>query len=676
MKNSRLHQLIIVILVALFYCDTLSLNYALDDRMVLMENKSVVQGGWKGVKEIFTQDSFTGYFGSENSLVAGGRYRPMSQLTFLIEVQLFGKDVKSKIGNVDDFRQFHNAENEAYFVDSNLPLISHLFNMLYYALLCLLIYVVMRMLFEKYEGSKWYQSLPFIVAVLFAIHPIHTEAVANVKGRDEIFAMLGAMAALWCSLRYADKHQWWYLLLSFAAMMFALFSKENAITFLAIVPLSIYFYHNDNKRKSDYVATLVPMLAASIIFIVVRAHVLGGFMPEDTTHNVLNNPFLNASKADEIATVLLTWGIYLRLLIFPHPLTHDYYPWKMQISSFANPLTWVIVLACLALAFIAIKGLKKKSISSYALLFFAITFSITSNLLFNLGTFMNERFVFIPSLGFVLLVGYLLYRVSVNKTESLQKFSVVALFLLTLLCGAKTISRNLDWKDDFTLFLKDVHTSENSIKCNISAGGSYLQMWKKSHKESDKQNAYKYLNKAMQLDPYALNAHLLMGDLMFMDDNKSGAYEEYHTATLIDPNNAIARENMQITSNVLHANELNKAMDLLNEGKPQEALDFINKKLEENPDDLIAMNIKGNVLGRGFQRLDDAIALFQKVVSIDDSFSSAWENMGIAYAMKGNVEQAEKCLLKAHALSPDDQNVIGNLQILYRQMGQPDKMIP
>ena len=211
----HIHELIILLLVCVFYCDTLTLNYALDDRMVIMESKPVLQGGWDGIKSIFTEDTFSGFFGGDKSLVAGGRYRPLSQFTFLVEMQLFGQDVKSKIGDVNDFEQLHNSENEQYFVNSHLPFVSHLFNLIYFALLCLLIYAVLKMVFERYTGEKWYMSLAFLAAVLFAIHPIHTEAVANVKGRDEIFAMLGAMGALWCCLKYADKHKWWYLLLAF-----------------------------------------------------------------------------------------------------------------------------------------------------------------------------------------------------------------------------------------------------------------------------------------------------------------------------------------------------------------------------------------------------------------------------------------------------------------------------
>ena len=671
MKNNRIHKIVILVLIAVFYGNTLSLNYALDDRMVILESQYTIEGGWNAVKSIFTQDTFTGYFGNDKSVVAGGRYRPMSQLSFMIEFQLFGQKIKQQIGDVHDYNNLHNADHEKFFNDSFLPVVNHFMNVVYFILLCLLLYEVLSKIFQKYNGPKWYQSLAFLAVVLFALHPLHTEAVANVKGRDEIFAMLGATAALWCSLQYVDKRKWWYLVLSLLAITFALFSKENAITYLAVVPLSLFFYQNENLKKSDYIATLIPVALGSIFFIWVRSKALGGMMPADETNNILNNPYINSTKAQEIATVLFTWAMYFKLLVIPHPLTHDYYPKQIEITDFSNPVVWLVVLGSIALVVYALLNLKKRSVIAYGILFFIITFSITSNLLFNIGTFMNERFVFIPSLGFTLIVGYALYRLGVSKPVGLQKLSVAILAVVGLLYGIKTFTRNFVWKDDFTLFLTDVETSNNSIKCNISAGGSKLQIWKESHKERDKVAAYNYLEKALKLDDHSLNAYLLLGELMFLDNNTSGAYQAYKNATLIDPNSSLAQENLAKMTLAAEDDVLKPIMNLLDEGtnernadKVNEAYRQINEYIAEHPESVIAQNIKGNVLGRGMGRLDDAIAIYEQVLKKDPSFASAWENMGISYAIKGNFDKAESCLHKALELAPDNENIKFNLQSL------------
>ena len=544
-------------------------------------------------------------------------------------------------------------------------------NLVYFMLLCLLVYEILAKLFRKYQGDKWFQSLAFLAAVLFALHPIHTEAVANAKGRDEIFAMLGAMTALWCCLQYVDTRKWWYLLLSLVAITFGLFSKENAITFLAVVPLTLFFYSSNNKKNIDYLVTLIPIIVGSVFFVWVRSKVLGGFMPEDATKNILNNPFVHSTKAQEIATVLITWALYLKLLVFPHPLTHDYYPKQIAITDFSNPLVWVVIAGCVALLVYALVNLKKKTVLSYAILFFVITFSITSNLLFNVGTFMNERFVFIPSLGFTLIIGYWLYLLAMSKSVSLQKLSVGILAVVGLLFGIKTFTRNFVWKDDFTLFLTDVKTSSESIKCNTSAGGSKLQMWKKSHKERDKVEAYRYLEKALKLDDHAFNAYLLLGELMYLDGNKEGAYQAYRNAAIIDPNSKLAQDNLALMVSVAEDDKLKPIMTLLDDGIAQcslpmveEAYNKIDEYLKENPESLIGMNIKGNVVGRGLGRLDESIKIYEQIIAKDPTFASAYENMGIAYAIKGEFDRAEQCLNKALELSPDNENIKYNLESL------------
>lgn len=680
MKKQNLHRLILIILIFLCYGNTLTLKYALDDRMVILESKYTIDGGWDSIKSIFTEDTFNGYFGNNKSIVTGGRYRPMSQLSFLIEFQLFGKKIRDQIGDTSDFDNLHDSAHEQYFNDSILPYISHLFNIIYFGLLCLLIYQVLDILFGKYNGKKWYQSLPFIAALLYALHPIHTEAVANIKGRDEIFAMLGAMAALWCALKYVDKHQWWYLLLSLLAITFGLFSKENAITFLAIIPLSLYYYDTPTKKKVDYFITLIPILLGCIFFISMRSKALGGIMPEETATNILNNPFIRSSKAQEIATVLITWGIYFKLLFFPHPLTHDYYPNQIAITDFSNPLVWVILIGCIALVVYAIMNLKKKSVIAYAISFFVITFSITSNLLFNVGTFMNERFVFMASLGFTMIIGYWLYLLTISKSAALQKVSLFSFILLCLLYGIKTFTRNFVWKNDYTLFLTDVKTSDNSIKCNISAGGSYLQMWKADKKESQKRQAYKYLNKALRLDNHSLNAYLLLGELEFLNEHYDASYNAYYNATVIEPKNKIALENLQKLSFLKEEAKLKDITNLLDEGimqrdiqKIQEAYTLINRYLEENPESLIGQNIKGNILGRGFGQLDASIKIYESIIAKDPNFASAWENMGIAYALKRDFTKAEECLLKALSIIPDNENVKHNLFSMYMDMGNKQK---
>lgn len=658
----------ILLCIAIFvvYGNTLKLGYALDDRLVIFHNDYTLQGV-DGVKDVLTSDGFSGYFGKEGNLVAGGRYRPLAQLTFIVEYELFGKSIHDQVG------LGKAVQNEQLFLDTNLPFISHLGNIIFYMMLCLLIYIVLGKLFSASENTKWCLSLPFVATLLFALHPIHTEVVANIKGRDEILSMLGGIATLYSIILYLEKKNWFYLILSFFTMTFALFAKENAITFIAIIPLAIYFL-NIEKEKIDWIVTLIPSILAAILFVVVRYIALGGFMPEDMSHIILNNPFLEATAVQRIATVISTWGIYLKLLFFPHPLTHDYYPRQIEITSFANPWVILLVISILFILFYALKNLKSKNIVSFGILFFIITFSIVSNLFINIGTFMNERFLFAPLLGFTIIMAFYL-----GKLLQIGRAKIVSPIILTVLIlgySVKTISRNLVWESDFTLFSTDVLVSANSIKCNVSAGGSYLEKYKREKRESDLKKAEKYLYKAFTLDNKSYYANLLLGETHYFLGKYDFSYQYYRNAAMLNPRDQSAAENARISLMQMESSQLDDVNKLLEAGQVKEAMSLLDSYLVGNSPSAYAYNLKGRIFGMGMNQLDSSIVYFNKAIEMDPQHSSSLENLGVAYAFKREFEKSIHYLLQAHEVVPGNVGVIQNIIKVYMSMGREDLAAP
>lgn len=663
MKPAKIRILILILAIVVAYADTLTLHYASDDRMIIFENDYTLKG-FKGIPEVMTKDAFTGFFGDSQTLVAGGRYRPLSQITFIIEYELFGGSIRDKVG-------FHQApQNEQLFSDSILPVMQHGGNLILFILLCISIYAVLKLLFPKFENEKWYFSVPFLATLLFAVHPLHTEAVANIKGRDEIMSMLGAILALYASLRFVSDRKWWWLLLSFAAMLFGIFSKENAVTFLAVVPLSLWFLEVPKKR-GDYLLTLLPLVVATVIFLAARTHALGGMMNQSTSDLILNNPFLHSTKAQTIATVILTWGIYLRLMIFPHPLTHDYYPHQIEITNFANPVVWFITAIIIGLIIFAIKTLKQKNVASYGILFFIITFSITSNLLFNVGTFMNERFLFTSLLGFTLIVAFLIQKL--QKTKVSGKVMTVSVILLCLLYGGKTAARNLVWYDDIKLFTTDVKTSKNSIKCNVSAGGSYLKLYDQTGKKKYLKLAAEYLEQAFKLGCNTAESYSLLGKLYFMEEDYDRARQCYEIILASNPDDQLAAANLKLTMEVQKRNGADKVSKLMDENKVDEAFVLVNQLIEQDPNSATLYNLLARIYGEKKGNIDAAIPYLNKAIELDPDFVSAYENLGIAYATKGNFKKALELLNKALELDPENEHVKNNISMLYSNMKEVQK---
>ena len=382
------------ILGFLLYANTFTHDYTQDDAIVIYENQFTTQG-LAGIPGLLTNDTFFGFFKQEGKakLVSGGRYRPLTPILFAIEYQFFGKQ----------------------------PWIGHVVNALFYGLTCMLVFITMRLFLRHAGFSESAFMIALLCAGIFALHPIHTEVVANIKGRDEICSLLLALASLYYGMQFFLKKNLKYALMSGGALFLGLLSKENAITFLAIIPLTIFFLKN-SSIKSALKAT-VPAVTAAVIFLVIRMAVLGVDFG-GTPIELLNNPFLKIENqqyvpftfAEKSATITYTLGKYLQLLVFPHPLTHDYYPRHIDIMSWGN---WKVILSLLlhlALLVFAIRGLKMKKLWSYGILFYFITMSIVSNIVFPIGTNMSERFLFMPSLGFCLIAAYGFHLLS-KKTD-------------------------------------------------------------------------------------------------------------------------------------------------------------------------------------------------------------------------------------------------------------------
>ena len=221
----------------------------------------------------------------------------------------------------------------------------------------------------------------------------------------------------------------------------ALMSKENAITFLAVVPLAFLIFRNISVINS--IKRTIPLLASAIVFLIIRSSILGMDFG-GTPLELMNNPFLKFenyswvpfSFTEKMATIIFTLGKYLQLMAFPHPLSHDYYPRAIDIMQFTD---WKVILSLfsyLALVIIALKNWRTDKYISFGILYYLITLSIVSNIIFPIGTNMGERFLFMPSLGFAIVLARLL-----TKYIKVEKTLLLISGLIILAYSFKTISR-------------------------------------------------------------------------------------------------------------------------------------------------------------------------------------------------------------------------------------------
>jgi len=633
-SSNNIIFIIITVLCFVLYGNSLKNDYALDDTLVFTGN-SFTKAGFKGLHDIFSYDSFTGFFGKDKNLVAGGRYRPLSLASFAVEVEFFGQR----------------------------PSISHFINILLYIFTCILLFILLQKLFPN-EQKRWYLTIPFIATILFLIHPVHTEVVANIKGRDEMMTLIGALGSFILAITIIEEKnilvKYVMLLGSAISFFLALLSKENAITFIAIIPCSLYIFSKGNFKQ--IFVSISPLLFASALFLYIRHRILGDTMSSQITE-LMNNPFVYATTSQKFATIFYTLGIYIKLLIWPNPLTFDYYPFHIPIVNWSNPLAFLSLLFYMSLTVYMFWGIYKKQFHGFSALIYLASLSIVSNLFFPIGTFMNERFIFIPSIGFAVLLAYLAIQklplLLKNERNYFIGLSIIVLPIL-LLSSYKVIDRNKAWKDDYTLFTTDVLVSGNSAKSTCSAGGKIYEsaMVMKDSVEKFKalDRSLTYLRKAVEIHPTYTDALLLLGNAFYEYKMYDSMLYYYKRIVLTAPYFQKVYENLPLV--VGKYPDVNRRI--------QEYEYFFNY----NKYDYTLLYNLGTIYGREKNDIPKAILYLERAYTLDPNRKEGIKDLGVAYGMANRAQDAIVLFQKALQLDPNDAQLYFNLGISYKILGK------
>jgi len=619
-KIPKWMPLVCFILPFLLYVNTLGHGFTQDDAIVIYDNM-YTQQGIAGLPGIFSKDTFHGFFKEEGKakLVSGGRYRPFTLALFAVEIEIFGMS----------------------------PAVGHFFNVFWFSSLCMLLFFLLQKVLAswKADAAKW---IALSTTLIFASHPIHTEVVANIKGRDEIFALLGALGAMWFVLRYAEKGGILSIIGACVSFFIGLMSKENTITFLAVIPMAMFLLLG--KKTWNAYKPVAFLLISTFVFLLIRTSVIGADFG-GTPRELMNNPYLkwngstyvDFTSGEKLATILVTLLEYLRLLIFPYKLTHDYYPMQISIASFGD---WKVLLSIaihFGLAIFSLMYWRKWPIASFVVLSYFATMSITSNLFFPIGTHMSERFLFTPSVFFSLILAIGIFRLM--KSKQMATLMLTGLISLPLL--AKTIQRNTVWKDDFTLFQTDVNNSPNSAKVRNAAGGSLITKAEEVEDPKQKQEMYAqaitHLQKALELHPTYRNAALLLGNAHFFRNEFELSIAAYRKALSFDPNYQEAANNLAVALQEAgrYAGEVEQ--DLV------KAERYLSESLKLAPEDPKTNRLMGIVHGIS-GRHEMAIQYFAKVVQILPNEPSAYDELATAYGNAGNIDKMNELRQKANEL--------------------------
>jgi hypothetical protein len=253
--------------------------------------------------------------------------------------------------------------------------------------------------------------LALIISLLFLAHPIHTEVVANVKSRDEIFSFLFIMLTLFIAHQYQKHKNNKWLALTCLSFFCAILSKEYGATLLILVPLSLYLFPVEKFSLSKISGLLLGLLATFFLYIGIRSKydLLAG-KNDLQEGELLNNPFLLADDTQKLATKFFIFFKYLWVQLIPHPLSSDYGYNSIPYKDFSNLGVWIGILFMGALVWFGFKAFKQKQWIAFAIAFYLGNILLVTNFIFDVGATMGERLIFHSSIGFCIAIAYLILQ--------------------------------------------------------------------------------------------------------------------------------------------------------------------------------------------------------------------------------------------------------------------------
>lgn len=788
--NRKIAMIIIGIVGFVFYITSINGEYALDDGIIIHQNDHVLKGV-RGIKDIMTRDAYESFYRRmcATDQLAGGRYRPLSVVSFALEQQLIGtyrtglymkvedsnrngildKDLVNYISpcgrpetnyEYNDYIDLNNngmAEpNECYSCwdlnknfknewDEDLNVdgifneidcqvygakLRHFNNIWTYALGCMLLYLVFSRYFFRTN-----QDLAFLAALLFTMHPIHSEAIANVKSRDEIFSLIFISLTFFYIFRFLESKKNKDLFWASFMFLLALLSKEYAVMLLILIPLAVYtftdndfdiktFFETKEFRQTLYVGLAFVFCAAMMLYLKrdfdmhaqpgakpIRSFwlfpflyiIVGIFMMGSNKKNnfhkllswfyfimliylgmrllavklkpgvpdteILNNPYLLANGEERFATKGYVLLKYLWLQLFPATLSSDYSYNTIEYRHFTS---WDFILSMvihLSMVVGAVYYTLKKHIIGFALMTYIVFALMIGNVLMDIGATMGERLIFHSSIGFCIAIAYFILT-GLDKLGSVsfnvRKFALMTLVVVvTFLFGCKTWERNWDWKNDVTLFLKDVKTMPHSVLVLGNAGARWVDLADtkevtgvnipgqdstrfndyngtlkitdeeviqggfKNKREAALFKGISFLEHAVELHPRYVNGYLNLGLAYFKLRKDFEALYYWKNAERLYPNNPYLRNYYQVYSN-----------DLKNRGA-------------------IAFN-------RG--RMDSAAIAYNLWSLLTPGDQEAWYNLGGAYFNQGKYALAKRSWERALQINPNYAEVKKVLPMITPQM--------
>jgi hypothetical protein len=441
-------------------------GFTYDDVYIIQKNGSVhtLEGWWR----VFARPYWPRAYGSDG-------YRPLTILAFTTE----------------------------WVVGGGSPLVFHAMNIVLYGAITVAVFWIATMLLPL--TAAW------IVAALFAVHPLHVEAVANIVGQSELWVALLLLIAVGVYTRNRLRGERPSIgggLAISACYAAALFFKEHAIVLPALLVAVEAGLARETRPLRARLVAMRPLLLwqalVAVLYLAARATVKGdniaGFQP------FIVFQALDLSYANRVLTMLGVVPEWLRLLLWPAHLTTEYAPPSIDVAQGPSVVQLPGLLLLVGILGLGVALWRRRGaarVAGFGIAWLCITLLPTSNFVVPAGIILSERTLFLPSVGALFAIGSLVPFVSALIAESRSKGAVrngrvVAIAALTgiLVMGSwRSVTRTTVWHDNERLFSQTVVDAPQSYRAHYMLGAWFFETGRKREGEHE-------YRRALALFPY------------------------------------------------------------------------------------------------------------------------------------------------------------------------------
>lgn len=632
----KMYVLLALVSVAVYF-NTFTGDFVFDDESVVLGDPSIMH--LSNIPKYFTgQEGF--------HKVIGRYYRPVVSTSYALD----------------------------YFLWEYKPIGFHITNVMIHVLNTLLVFKLLLLLFKNYQ-HKYKTYFLMLGAGLFAVNPIHTEAVAWVSGRTDSLFFTFYAAAFIFYLKYKEEPTTRNLVLISLMYLLSLMAKEMAITFPAIIIL--YEYLINKKRKLDDFAGeklfYISASVVSVVYLLIRWLVL-----KDVPERVSYYYFYGKNEWTVLFTMLQAVPLYFRLVLLPFGMLYHYSGYMPYMDTFFHYEVIFAVVIIIVLLVCAYLLKERLSWVAFAVFFIFITLLPVLNVVPTMN-FMADRFLYLPSLAVSFAAVGLLIKYF-TPSRAVVIYSAAGVFILFYVF--LTVTRNTDWRTNNSLFMSADGRPGTITYVNI--GNIYANKG-----EYDK--AEVYFRKAIDLRPETILANCNLGKVFMIKGMNDSAFYYMNRAYMYD---TLSPEPMYSIAVLMN-----------NTGRPYDAVKWLKKVHAVGPgymDSKVMLNQILDRLGtdnpnveapiqtnnelpkleqKSYEQYSQkdykgAIETLKKLIEMNpDNSWSYYNNMGMCYLDSDDYKQAEKCFKDAINAKPNFSIAFFNLGTTYERMGKKDKAI-